>query len=69
MGGIWAPVLVQVPADGSGIKVSVYTGYLAEGAFTVTLKAGWSWNTANGMTMRVTEDVTFGWQNGQFERI
>lgn len=32
-------------------------------------KAGWSWNTANGMTMRVTEDVTFGWQNGQFERI
>ena len=69
MGGIWAPVLVQVPADGSGIKVSVYTGYLAEGAFTVMLKAGWSWNTANGMTMRVTEDVTFGWQNGQFERI
>ncbi len=58
MGGKYAPVTLHVGATVDLRIMGEYIPFATE-AFTVTVKSGLEWNTANGETLKVTEDKTF----------
>ena len=64
IGGVYAPILVQV--DGNLIKLKIMCEYVAAGSFSLTFKTGFVWNNADGETLKVTNDVKYVYEDGNF---
>lgn len=65
-GGVYAPVGVYCTTN--KIELKIMNEYAAAQSFTVTLKAGFEWNTTAGKCLAIKEDVTYGYENGSFVR-
>lgn len=65
-GGVYAPVGVY--CNTNKIELKIMNEYVAAQTFTVTLKAGFEWKIADGKCLTISEDVTYGYENGSFVR-
>lgn len=68
LGVVYAPVLVHV--ESTVIDVKILQAYVNNAkSFTITLKAGFEWATSMGEVLAIKEDVTYGYENGEFKEM
>ena len=65
-GGMWAPVAVQVDNNGI-IRIKTLTKYCTYETLVITLVSdGFTWETSEGKTLTLTDDVVFYNDGGDF---
>ncbi|MCQ2735582.1 MAG: hypothetical protein MJ212_06535, partial [Alphaproteobacteria bacterium] len=68
IGGVYSPVLAF--CEQGYIRISILHNYLPSGAYTITLKSGFTWNNNNGETLVITSDVTYAYdKDGNFSKV
>ncbi|MCQ2449105.1 MAG: hypothetical protein MJ132_02795 [Clostridia bacterium] len=68
IGGIYSPIMEF--CENPYFRFSILTSYLPQGAFTFTLKSGFSWTNKDGKTLVTSADVTYAYSStGAFQKV
>lgn len=55
------PMYLRLSKGSNKFEIYVLSSYIASKEYTITIKAGFEWANENGQLLKVTEDVTYGW--------